>query len=140
MTTPLNTGSCLCGAIQLETSSSLNEYHICHCGMCQQWNGGPNFAFQLNGELTIKGEKALTLYKSSDFAQRGFCKHCGTHILYCLNTPKTYFIPVGLFGDSIQPTLGSEIFIDKKPSHYSFSSDCPKFTEEQVFAMFTEKA
>lgn len=129
-------GSCLCKTVSLETNADLNKYHICHCGICRRWNGGPNFAIELKGNVILKGEDALVVYNSSEFAERGFCKHCGTHMFYRLKEPNTYFVPVGIFGDEAQPILESEIFIDNKPDYYNFESNCPKLTEKQVFEMY----
>ena len=37
---------CLCGAVHV-TAPTFLEVHVCHCTMCQRWNGGPGFSLEL---------------------------------------------------------------------------------------------
>jgi len=32
--------------------------------------------------VSFAGEENVAVYKSSDWAERGFCKQCGTHLFY----------------------------------------------------------
>ena len=78
------TGSCLCKTVQVEFPLEQEVFDACHCGMCRKWGGGP--AFTVNGGLkaSFKGEEFISIYRSSEWAERGFCKACGTHLFYRL--------------------------------------------------------
>jgi hypothetical protein len=47
-----------------------------------------------------------------------------------------YFVPVGLF-ESSDFDLASQLYIDKKPSYYSFANETPMLTEQQVVEKFS---
>lgn len=124
---------CLCRAIEIETADH-HEVGLCHCSMCRRWTGGPMFALHCGTEVTFSGQ-APARYQSSDWAERGFCPTCGTHLFYHLLPNNEYILPAGLFQD--QPlTLTSEIFIDEKPAYYEFKNDTHKMTGQEVFELF----
>jgi hypothetical protein len=78
----------------------------------------------------------ITVYQSSEWAERGFCKHCGSPLFYRLKSDGSYYLPVGLLDDTEGLTLVSEIFIDRKPALYSFAEKTKKMTAEETLAMF----
>jgi hypothetical protein len=128
-------GQCLCGAVKLQAKV---EKHMdaCHCGMCQRWGGGPLLVTHAC-EVAFDGGEAIANYASSEWAQRGFCRHCGTHLYYTLLSGEGYEVPVGLFGDGVEFEFVKEIFIDNKPAWYDFANTTVKQTEAEVFAQFT---
>jgi hypothetical protein len=87
-------------------------------------------------ETVFKGQDAIGVYSSSDWAERGFCKHCGSPLFYRLKHDGAYYLPVGLFDDTEDLTLVDEIFIDRKPSLYSFAEKTNKMTGAEFMAMF----
>jgi hypothetical protein len=46
-----------------------------------------------------------------------------------------YFVPAGAF-DSDDFVLASQIYVDRKPSYYSFANETPMLTEQQVIARY----
>lgn len=78
---------------------------------------------------------SVRVYSSSDWAERGFCAQCGSHLFYRLKEGEFYAIPVGLLGDEGQPwSLVTEVFIEERPSFYSFANHTRKLTGAEVFA------
>ncbi len=77
------TGGCQCGAVRYALLQQPDNPHICNCRMCQKAFG--SFFAPLTGvplekfELT-RGE--LSIFKSSDQAERGFCRNCGTPLSF----------------------------------------------------------
>ncbi len=59
-----------------------------------------------------------------EWAERAFCKRCGTHLYYKLLATGEYFVPAGVF-DSGDFQLATQIYIDKKPGYYSFANQTP---------------
>ncbi|MBN6069889.1 GFA family protein [Aggregatibacter actinomycetemcomitans] len=127
-------GQCLCGAVSISVPAN-QEVHACHCNMCQRWNGGPLFAFH-SEEIEITGVENITCYQSSEWAERAFCKYCGSHLYYHLLGTQSYEISAGLFSAQTDFKLEDEIFIDRKPAFYELKNDVPKLTEAEVMAKY----
>ncbi len=131
-------GQCLCHSVTLTLSDTPKHVEACHCSMCQTWGGGPLLGLEAKDTLTIEGEQHVSRYRSSEWAERGFCKECGTHLFYHYLPKNSYIVPAGLFKTLPSDTLNCEIFIDHKPSYYDFSGTRERLTAEQVFALFAE--
>ncbi|MGP4845237.1 GFA family protein [Marinobacter sp. 1Y8] len=128
-------GQCLCGKVAVKANRQ-DSVEACHCGMCRQWSGGPYLAVHCGSDVQFVGFDNVTVYSSSDWAERGFCKACGTHLFYKLKGADDYAIPAGLFQSGAEFSLASQIFIDRKPGYYSFANTTPEMTEEEVFARY----
>lgn len=85
----------------------------------------------------FEGEENVTVYDSSKWAERGFCKICGSNLFYRLKSSGLCFISVGIFDEPADFTLIGEIYIDSKPDGYDFAGDHPRQTEAEVVAEFT---
>ncbi|MCP1728623.1 hypothetical protein J2T60_002637 [Natronospira proteinivora] len=130
-------GACLCGAVRVSATIKSRDIGACHCAMCRQWGGGgPMFAVECEEDVAFEGEDHVALFSSSEWAERGFCRACGTHLFYRLKEGGHYALPVGLLGDDIQWRFTDQIFIDRKPAFYDFSQDTRNLTEQQVFELF----
>lgn len=127
-------GSCLCGAVTV-TAADHTSINVCHCGMCQRWGGGPLLAVHCGSHVQLSGSEHITVFKSSDWAERGFCSKCGTHLYYRLVTANEYMLPAGLF-KGVPFKLDEQIFIDHKPAYYELANQTPKLTEAEVFAKY----
>ncbi|MES2490383.1 MAG: GFA family protein [Pseudomonadota bacterium] len=127
-------GHCLCGAVSF-TSPDAKEIGACHCGFCRRWSGGPFLGVHCGPNVKFKGADQITVYSSSDWAERAFCKQCGTHLYYKLLPTGEYFVPAGAF-DSTDFELVSQIYIDNKPAYYSFANQTAMLTEAQVIAQY----
>ena len=92
------------------------------------------FAVHCGPAVEIQGAAPAT-FRSSEWAERGFCPACGTHLFYRLRASGEYILPAGLFQDA-EFLMSSEIFIDEKPGFYEFRNDTEKLTGQQVFEKF----
>ncbi|MEM1383992.1 MAG: GFA family protein [Pseudomonadota bacterium] len=130
------TGQCLCGAVRFH-ADKVGQSDVCHCGMCRRLNSGPAFAAEAQG-LVWQGEENITVYKSSDFAERGFCSLCGTGLFYRLtgDMPSYTNINTFLLDDQSGLDLVTEIFVDEQPAWYAFAGERKRMTGEQVIAEF----
>lgn len=122
---------CLCGAVKLEVPET-HELHACHCGKCRTWNGGASFTLTAQSP-EISGSEHIGRYSSSEWAQRCFCKECGTHLF--VQVGNDYYINAGLFADNADFRIASQIFIDCKALYYDLANDTPKLTEAEFLAM-----
>ena|SRR3989338_2109637 len=114
-------GRCLCGAVQFEVTPPTDFHAFCHCQSCRlsrgtpyvSWTSVPKNQFKLT-----KGKKVLTWYRSSKCILWGFCKKCGSSMLYQADkkghpeSPKL---------DRIYVSTGSLNKIDRTPTtHVSY--------------------
>ena len=77
------TGGCQCGAVRYEWTTRPSYSSVCHCRMCQKASGQPIMGFTggKRAHLTwTRGQPAI--FKSSNMAERGFCRDCGTPLTY----------------------------------------------------------
>ena len=130
-------GSCLCGAVTL-SANSINKQHVgaCHCTMCRKWGGGAFMGVEAEEEITFTGKTDIGVYQSSDWAERGFCQKCGTHLFYRLKAKNHYYIPAGIFDDQEDFVFDNQVFIDEKPDYYSFADKTTNMTGAELFALF----
>ena len=136
------TGGCLCGAVRFELTEEPREYGACHCQMCRKFSGGIELSLQVPpGGVTWTGEDNIQTYQSSDWAERGFCKTCGSSLFW---RPTAEGPMQGLLSlsagalDSFEGlTFASEVYTDHKPASHAFASpeSRTRMTEADVMAM-----
>jgi hypothetical protein len=109
------TGKCLCGAVTF-TADIEPKIAACHCGMCRKWTGGV-FLTTLAKNIQFTGEDAIGRYKSSDWAERGFCSRCGSSLFYRVTAKGphegTTVLAVGALDDASGMTLEEELCVDR---------------------------
>ena len=130
-------GSCMCGKVTITTNNMASGVGACHCSMCRKWGGGPMLTADAGESISIAGEEHITRYNSSDWAERGFCNSCGTHLFYHLRQPAKYIMPLGFFDQTGAVKFDHQIFIDEKPALYSFANETHNMTGAEVFAAFS---
>jgi hypothetical protein len=92
-------------------------------------------AVTFDGGIDIPTGDAVNWYASSEWAERGSCRVCGTALFYRLVHTPHIVATVG----SLRPPLPTleireHIFADAKPDYYEFSGDAPRLTGAEVFA------
>src|SRR5688572_27069249 len=125
-------GQCLCGAVTFTADEVETDHHACHCGMCRRWSGGAPLLCTAVKSVTFQGKENIACYASSSWAERGFCKTCGTALFYYLEPTRAYLMAIGAFDDQTPFALTREIFIDRKPPGYAFAGDHERWTEEET--------
>jgi hypothetical protein len=129
-------GKCLCGAVSVTIAAEVSHFDVCHCGMCRKWSGGPALCVDGGKSVTIQGDESVTVFASSDWAERGFCKRCGTHLFYRLKNGAFTNVPLGVLDRTDDMTMTVQIFTDRKPGHYAFANQTKMMTEADVMAAF----
>ena len=131
------TGRCLCGAVEITAKAMPTSVGACHCSMCRTWGGGPLMAVDCGDEVAFSGQENIGTYSSSDWAERGFCTQCGTHLFYRLKQGNNHFMPVGLFDAESKLHFEHQVFIDEKPAYYAFANETKNLTGAEVFALYS---
>ncbi|MGI9319117.1 MAG: GFA family protein [bacterium] len=129
-------GRCLCGEVQFEVKNASICVAVCHCGMCRHWVGGPFMAVDCGTEVTFDGAENISIYDSSEWAERGFCKKCGSNLFYRIKGLNQYQIPPGLFDDDSNLVFNLQVFVDERPEYYDFSNNTNNMTGAEVYAKY----
>ncbi|MEE8275712.1 MAG: GFA family protein [Alphaproteobacteria bacterium] len=92
------TGGCLCGAVRYHATADPVRAVICHCGTCRKVSGAAFLSFvHFPKDAFTWTSGAPTRYRSSAYAQRGFCPQCGS----------TLSMHEDVLDDRVQVSLGS---------------------------------
>jgi hypothetical protein len=129
-------GWCLCGAVTVRATPLRRHVEACHCTMCRRWSGIAFVGVQCGGEVEIDGEAHVVRYRSSEWAERGFCGTCGSSLFYHYLPLGTYGFTAGLFPDDALLPLAEEIFIDEKPAYYAFDAGGAQLTGAEALAKY----
>ena len=129
-------GSCLCGATRIIAKNISKNVDACHCKMCRTWGGSPFMAVECGTDVSFEGEENISIFDSSEWAERGFCNKCGTHLFFRLKKGGQYIMPVGLLSDGIAFVLDRQVFVDEKPPFYCFANETNNLTGDEVFAKY----
>ncbi|MFT3972551.1 MAG: GFA family protein [Amaricoccus sp.] len=100
----MTTGGCQCGRVRYR-AASLGRANLCHCRMCQRATGNA-FAPLVTGHgVSFTGTPAR--FASSDVAERGFCRDCGTPLFYAAIGSPDVELMIGTLDDpeSVSPAL-----------------------------------
>lgn len=130
-------GGCLCGAVRYTAVPEKPEMDVCHCRMCRRWSGGVLMSVPCN-DLVIEDERALGRYASSEWAERLFCKECGTSLFWRFQNDESGHVAVAFqsFDDLAPVSFAEEIFIDEKPALYEFAGARRRKTGAEIIAAF----
>ncbi len=132
-------GSCLCKAVEFEFKVKDKHFDVCHCSMCRTWGGGPALTVESISQIKFNSEVNLTIFESSAWAERGFCKICGSNLFYRLKDKSLNFcnFNLGTIHNHEEFQFTKQIFIDSKPDNYSFSNKTQMLTEQEVLDGFS---
>ncbi|GHA34202.1 GFA family protein [Photobacterium aphoticum] len=130
--------SCLCGQVTITAEDINPKFTVCHCESCRAWGGAPFFAVKCGTKVHIKGEENIKMYASSNWASRGFCMNCGTHLFFKFNASGEYNMPVGLFSDLAGLEMDMQYFSDMRPDYYCFLNETKTLTRAEIMAYFAD--
>jgi hypothetical protein len=88
--------------------------------------------------VKFDGEENVAVYRSSAWAERGFCSKCGTQLFYRILDSDEYDMCVGTFDDQSEFVLALEIFIDRKPDAYALVGEHTRLTEAETLEKYKE--
>jgi hypothetical protein len=79
-----HSGSCFCGAVEVQVSGAPEGMGYCHCRSCRSWSGGPVNGFTLWKPENVKvtrGSESVGAFKKTALSDRRFCTKCGGHLM-----------------------------------------------------------
>lgn len=116
---PVLTGGCQCGAVRYALFAEPTDPSICHCRMCQKAFGSymaPLAGVPLADLRWTRGEPGR--FRSSDIAERGFCRDCGTPLSYRVLDADRISVSIGSLDepDRVAPVVQDGI--ENKSAHF----------------------
>lgn len=112
-------GSCLCGGVRYTVKGPMRPVKACHCRQCRKTSGHyvamtsvPLDAFHLDADDT------LAWFASSDDAERGFCKACGSSLFWKPNGENRVSIAAGTLDGPTGLTISEHIFGQDAGDYY----------------------
>ena len=89
-------------------------------------------------DLNFKNEANIGRYSHSSWAERGFCKKCGTNLFYRMKKSNHYFLMLGLIDDEISLNFDEQQFIDEKPNHFSSKNTTKVISKQEMKIMLDD--
>ena len=122
----IHEGGCQCGAVRYAVAGPLIRGHVCHCRMCQRATGGL-FAALIGQKRDrfawTRGEPAF--FASSNIADRGFCRDCGTPLSFAYRTGQTFYVTIGSLDAPELATIEDQFGIESRLPFVSFCEQVP---------------
>lgn len=132
-------GKCLCGAVSVTATINTGDrpaiVRACHCDMCRRHTSSMFMSLATDpGSLVIEGP--VKTFRSSDWAERGFCEVCGSTIFYSTIDDGVRNIAAGLFDNAGNAPLKLEFFSDMIPQGYALAGDHKRLTTQETIELF----
>lgn len=70
-------------------AEGVGDASACHCGMCLRWAGGPWIGVFVQA-IRWEDDAELGVIASSAWAERGFCRRCGSGLFYRITAEGKY--------------------------------------------------
>ena len=110
-------GSCFCSAIGFTANLPSKWCAHCHCSMCRKTHGAGYVTwvgFEAGQVKITQGEDQLRWFDSSEGAQRGFCRTCGSSLFFRSERwTGELHIALGCMDDPIDRQPQANAFFDK---------------------------
>ncbi|HAQ33800.1 MAG: aldehyde-activating protein [Maricaulis sp.] len=131
-------GQCLCGATKFAVTLKNSDVDACHCAMCRSWSAGPFMGVVATSGPEFEDEASVGIYRSSEWAERVFCKNCGSAIAWRMADGQGHVaISAGTVPLPDDAKLTLQVFIDQKPEFYSFAEKTKEMTGPELIAAFS---
>ncbi|HEY3801208.1 MAG TPA: GFA family protein [Kofleriaceae bacterium] len=117
------TGRCLCGAVRYEVTGEPTRVTYCHCSRCRRWHGhvGAWTAVDRSG-VRLTEDRGLAWY-ASGYVKRGFCRECGSSLLW----DEDGEAKLGICTGTLDPPTGlvskAHIYVASKGDYYELADD-----------------
>lgn len=120
-------GRCLCGQVTLEVAQFNRGVVACHCTQCRRQTGHFVAAARAdNDHLRVEGAEHVNWFRASDEAERGFCRHCGSLLLWRRLDSTTTSIMAGCLEGATGLNIECHIFVGDKGDYYDINDDAPQ--------------
>jgi len=120
-------GACLCGSVKYEVDGPLRPIVYCHCAQCRRTSGHYVAATACNPDhLTLSVDKGLRWFRSSSYAERGFCATCGASVFWRPDHGDYVSIMAGTLDRPTGLRAVQHIFVTAASDYYSIDDGLPQ--------------
>ncbi|WP_372761350.1 GFA family protein [Pseudoalteromonas sp.] len=124
-------GSCLCNAIKVKLTGSIDSIIHCHCSLCRK-NSGTAYATNgfVNAEdfYVIDPENKLTHFEFKQGKLRHFCSVCASPIFSSnSDNPTKLRIRLGILDTDIKERPMSHNFVSSKANWENMDAKLPRY-------------
>lgn len=124
----MKAGGCLCGAVRFDAPLNDETAVACHCGQCRRQSGHHWASVNAPRDGVRFGRDAgLKWFRSSESAERGFCRDCGCWLFWRADGEDHVSISVGALDDPSGLKLVSHIFTETRPDYYDLADGLPQY-------------
>jgi hypothetical protein len=89
----------------------MRDILICHCAQCRRQHGhAAAFTNAPKEKFKFLEDRGLTWYRSSDGAERGFCRECGSNLFWRRVNGSTLSVTPGCLENPTGLTCGAHVF------------------------------
>ncbi len=118
-------GQCLCGDVTYAVEGELSNVSACHCNQCRRQSGHYLVGAYVDwNDIRIEGGENLTWFQSSEDAQRGFCKSCGS-TLFWKSEIHGANIFIGTLDSPTGLSIRQHIYVADKGDYYEIGDGLP---------------
>ena len=132
-------GRCLCGAVTVTATSEAPTLRACHCDMCRRHTSGMFISVAIDKD-SLKVAGPATSFRSSEWAERGFCATCGSTLWYGTVADGARHPAAGLFDDLHGAQMKIEFYADMCPDGYALAGDHRRMSTGETAALFAPAA
>ncbi len=126
------TGGCLCGAVRYECASDPFRVTHCHCSYCRKESGAAfltTVAFK-SEDFHWSGDPPAR-YRSSEIAERAFCKKCGSTLgVFEHALPEWSQVTLGSLDRPQDVSADDHIWTDSQIPWLKVDDGLPRFPRE----------
>jgi hypothetical protein len=123
-------GSCLCGDVAFEVTTSVEPVCHCHCSICRKSHGAAFVSYVSAAQRAFawsRGEARIRHYRSSPNVSRAFCPRCGSSLPVASPNTDRVSIPAGLLREDPGLAAMPHRFVGSKASWYEITDAEPQF-------------
>jgi len=104
--------------------------------MCQRWSSGMFMGVHATTHEITEGAQAVSTYKSSPWAERSFCKTCGSNLYYSMDSMDGVSFGLGLFDSTEGIACETEYFTDLRHKEIAFTNKPTSLTSTEIKEKF----
>jgi hypothetical protein len=136
MTETIFEGGCLCGAIRYRAAARPMRAVICHCSICRKHTGAPIASFvhfPIDSFTWLKEQPKR--YRSSEFAERGFCSQCGSTVtMHEEVLSDRVQVAIGSLDQPDRVAVNDHVWTQDQISWFDVRDDLPRFRQNSSAA------
>ena len=120
------TGGCVCGGVRYEVVGPLRNIVTCHCEQCRRTSGHFVAATACRkANFTLTEQRSLKWYEAIAGFRRGFCRECGSSLLFEPLSGDRMSIAAGSLDKPQGLHIAAQIFVSEAGDYYTIDADVP---------------